>query len=369
MNPYSTSKAAWHPDRIEAMRRGEQAAPVELQLIISDLCNHDCHWCAYRASDGLSSEGFGGLDLKGNQTHNPHRMIATPKVMEILDDAYVMGVKSVIFTGGGEPTVHPDHIGLFKYALDLGLEASLNTNGNLLRTGWERVLPRLTYIRFSVDAANATEHSQTRRIGLSAYSTVLYNLTHLCAEVKRQGSPCVIGAGYVVTPEGYVNIRDGIKNIRDTGASYVRLASLQSTKGMSIYPEIERVRATLADAKAELETPDFQVVNLFDAAFGKRMPDPFCGFEEIVTYVGANLKVYRCCYVAYTPLGECGDLANMRFRDWFESEEKRKSFEKFDARSCTVCPLYLKNEEITRIVRAPSYEAPTGTPPVHVNFP
>ena len=369
MNPYSTSKSAWHPDRIEAMRRGDQAAPVELQLILSDLCNHDCHWCAYRASDGLSSEGFGGVDRHGQPTHNPNRMIPTLKAMEIIDDAKAIGVKSVIFTGGGEPTVHPDHLMLFGYALNLGLEASLNTNGNLLRDGWENVLPRMTYIRFSVDAANATEHSETRRIGLSAYPTVLYNLTHLCAEVKRQNSPCVVGTGYVVTPDGYVNVAEGVRRIRDTGAAYVRLASLQSTKGMSIYPEIEKVRETLTAAKAELETPDFQVVNLFDAAFGKRMPDPFCGFEQIVTYVGASLKVYRCCYVAYTPLGECGDLSNMRLTEWFESEEKRKSFDTFDARSCNVCPLYQKNEEITRLVRADSFEAPTGTAPMHVNFP
>ena len=39
---YSDLKAAWHLDKIEAMRKGHQVVPAQVQLILSDLCNQDC---------------------------------------------------------------------------------------------------------------------------------------------------------------------------------------------------------------------------------------------------------------------------------------------------------------------------------------
>src|SRR5688572_21014578 len=100
---YSVLKAAWHTDRIDAMRAGRQAVPVNIQLVLSDLCNADCRWCAYRASNGLSSEQFAGPGKDGKPTHNPNRMIPTAKAGEIIQDAARLGVKSLTFTGGGEP--------------------------------------------------------------------------------------------------------------------------------------------------------------------------------------------------------------------------------------------------------------------------
>lgn len=360
MNEYSVLKAAWHTDRIDRMRRGEQVPPISLQLVLSDLCNHDCFFCAYRASNGFSSANFGVTEADGTHNHNPNRMIATPKARELLTDAALLGVKSVTFTGGGEPTVHPDHLALMRYALDdLHLDCSLNTNGALLRKGWEAVLPRFAYIRFSIDGGTAAEYAEIRRVTPNVYATVLANLTKLVAEVRRHERPCVVGTGYVVTPDNYVNLREGVARIRDTGATYVRLASLQSTEGVAIYGDrLEAAHTAIHEAKA-LATDRFAVVDLFDSAMGRRMDDPFCGFQQLVLYIGADLHAYRCCYVAYSDLGDVGDLSEQRLWEWFHSEGKRRLYGDFDARACAVCPLADKNNVIHYLV----------TEPTHVNFP
>src|SRR5574343_507912 len=66
---YSELKVAHHPERIKEMRERRPVRPVELQLMISDLCNQDCRWCAYRASDGLSVQRFGERRLDGTVNH------------------------------------------------------------------------------------------------------------------------------------------------------------------------------------------------------------------------------------------------------------------------------------------------------------
>ncbi len=355
---YGVLKAAWHTDRIEGLRNGERVAPISIQLILSDLCNHDCFFCAYRASDGLSSEGFGVME-NGVFNTNPNRMITTEKATEIIEDAAEIGVNSITFTGGGEPTVHPDHLKMFELALSLGLDCSLNTNGDLMRKGWEQILPRFKYVRFSIDAGTAEEYAEIRRVPASRYEKVLGHLSSLVAEVKKQETECVVGTGYVVTPGNYVNVIEGVKRIRDTGASYVRLASMQSTKGVDIYggkwdEALEKVREAV-----ELSCDGFEAVNLFDVAQGRKMTDSYCGMQDLVVYIGANLKTYRCCYVAYTGLGESGDLANMRLRDWLNDPAVVASYAGFDARSCSTCPLADKNAVIGYLRQQN---------PKHVNF-
>ena len=49
-NPYSSLKMAWH----YAREGGLPKAPKQVQMILSDLCNQNCRFCAYRM-DGYTS--------------------------------------------------------------------------------------------------------------------------------------------------------------------------------------------------------------------------------------------------------------------------------------------------------------------------
>ncbi len=359
---FSPLKAAWHIDRIEALRYTGDCAPVELQFILSDLCNHDCFFCAYRSEVGLSSAGFVEYDESGLRNHNPNRMISKEKALSILDDAVAIGIKSVIFTGGGEPTVHPQHLAVMRYALDLGLDCSLNTNGALLRPGWDDILPYFKYIRFSIDAGCAEDYARIRRVPLVVYEKVLANLLRVCDRVKELKTDCVVGTGYVITPDNYQYLLEGIVRIRGTGASYVRLASMQTTEGAEVvYVGVSRGDLDLALRQAQdLTTAKFSIVDVFDVTQGEVAAAPMCGMQFFVVYLGANLKLYRCCYTAYTDLGEIGDLTNQSLLEWYTGPEKWKS-RLFDARSCATCPLEHKNRTIRYMIE-------TDPAPLHVNF-
>jgi len=356
---YAPDKAAWHLDRIAAMRKGQQAVPINLQLIISDKCNNDCGYCAYRSGEGLSSAQFAGVDKSGKPTMNPDRFIPTEKAKELLRDAKALGIKSITWTGGGEPTVHLAHLELFEYALNLGLECSLNTNGLILRPGWSNILPRFTYIRFSFDGSTPEEYAKIRGTSPANFERVLQNMTAVTKAVREAGSPCVVGAGYVVTPEFASSTVHAVERLRETDIAYVRLAAQQSVNVEKTYGE-KKVDAWKAINEAQrLSTPDFKVISLFDEAIGRKMTQSFCGFQQLVLYIGANLKAYRCCYTAYSPIGEVGDLSKQSLLNWFGSLRKHMVYNNFDAKSCSTCPLASKNKAIASLLREP----------LHVNFP
>ena len=357
MNAYSDLKAAWHIDKIRDMRLGLQVVPAQVQIILSDLCNQDCHFCAYRMSGGFSSEQFAE---GGNK--NPNRKIPTKKAIEILDDCASLGVKAIQFTGGGEPTVHPDHLLIFEYAQNLGLDTSLVTNGVIFRPGWEQVLPKMKWVRVSIDAGNAEEYAAVRRTPAAHYEKALEHITALAREIEMQGTDCLLGVGYVVTMENWRDLVAGVVRIRATGAANVRLSAMFSEQGADYYGDaLPEIRKEIEVAKA-IAGPGFQVVDLFGdriADLVQHAPDyDFCGYEQFNCYVAGNLKVYRCCTTAYTVHGEVGDLKEQSFAAWFYSPEKRAAYETFNARSCKICQFNKANRTINYMLGEP----------LHVNF-
>ncbi len=341
-SPYSQSKPLFHIDRLDALRKGKAPPPVHVHIILSDLCNQDCSFCAYRMSSGLSSEMFGT-----EKTHNPNRKIPTEKALEILDDCAEMGVKAVQFTGGGEPTVHKDHIKIFGHAQSLGLETALVTNGIRLVPVPEVL--RLKWLRVSVDAGREETYTSIRRVNPVHWKKVWINIQ----AVRDAGYEGVLGVGFVVTPENYRDVCQATWLARKHGADNIRIGAVFSKEGLSFYGDAIEDIAYECEKAARLSSDNFTVIDLF----GRRLGDleggspkhPFCGYQYFTTYIGGDLNVYRCCNTAYTPQGLLGNLRETRFKDLVPNWE-------LDARTCTFCMFHGQNEAINAMLEPPEHQ-------------
>jgi MoaA/NifB/PqqE/SkfB family radical SAM enzyme len=362
---YSPFKAAWHLDRIEALRRGEHVAPVHVHFVPSDLCNQDCGFCAYRMSGYSSNERFN--DAEGN--HNPNRKIPTEKALEMIDDFAAIGVKAIEYTGGGEPTAHPDISQIVTASVDKGIEAAVVSNGVLVRRKFsEELAGRMSWWRISLDAATAPTYASLRRVPAGHFKAACETIEWL-AKIKQalpEGKGPIVGVGFVVTKENHHEIYDAVKLVRDLGADNVRLSAMFNPDGSAYYDDIyaaarDASKAVVADFH---RPPGFRVF----ARFGEKLADlqhgnpdyQFCGYERLVTYVGGDQNVYRCCVYSYNDHGFLGSVANQRFRDMWFSDEVRTKLETFDARGCQRCQFNDRNRFIDYLVR------PTG--PRHSSF-
>lgn len=340
---YSQTKAAFHLDSISKLRRGERPVPVHVQLILSDLCNQDCSFCAYRMSNGLSRELFVTAE-----THNPNRKIETAKAEEIIRDCAALGVKAIQFTGGGEPTVHKDHEKLFALAQSLGMQTALVTNGVKMKAT-ESFL-RMTWIRVSVDAGTANTYAAVRGVSKAHWDAVWNNIRALAAAYSG-----TLGVGFVVTNENYKEIGLAAEKAKDAGASSMRVGAVFSTEGELYYRDADEVVAEIRAAKKRSDGDGFEVIDLF----GRRMgdlhhgspTDPFCGYQHFTTYIGADLNVYRCCNTAYTKAGTIASLKNQRLTDVLPIRDE------FDARGCRHCQFLGQNRAIASLTREPTHAA------------
>ncbi len=102
-------KPALHPELVEHFEGGK-IMPVNIEISLTGKCNASCPWCFYKdekTCDEIDSKLF----------------------MNFLEECRDMGVKAITWTGGGEPTLHPNFINFVNKVHYMGLDQGLITNG------------------------------------------------------------------------------------------------------------------------------------------------------------------------------------------------------------------------------------------------
>ena len=123
-----------HLDKLKKIQDKKPPSPVMVHISIINACNLTCSFCCCAnrpIKDRLPKE----------------------KVMQALDSFHRIGVKGLEFTGGGEPTLHPDFIEIVKYAHSLGFKMGLVTNGAMIgqkRKIKKEVIELFTWVRLGM---------------------------------------------------------------------------------------------------------------------------------------------------------------------------------------------------------------------------
>tara|TARA_R110000751_G_scaffold87321_3_gene173169 strand:- start:9114 stop:9698 length:585 start_codon:yes stop_codon:yes gene_type:complete len=190
------------------------------------------------------------------------------------------------------------------------------------------------------------------------------NVADLTAEKKRTGSKVTIGMGFVVTDDNWKEIEDFTVLAKKIGVDNIRISAVFQSDNEKYFDQFFDDAAELCRrTKEKHEDENFTIFNNFGERYAdlvQAAPDySFCGYQELVTYIGGDLNVYRCCVTAYNQQGMVGSLTDQRFKELWESEDKKKNFSCFDARSCDRCMFNNKNKTILYAV---------DKDPQHVNF-
>ena len=351
-NPYSTFKILHHYDKIKKLRKGEHPSPISVRLVLSDLCNQNCHFCTFRMEGSFTNKLFGEPNKKGIFTLNPSRFLSKEKSLEIIKDCSEMGVKSIEFTGGGEPTVHPDHVEIFSAVLDGDMDFGLITNGVLFKEGFEDIILKSTWCRFSLDAGNAKTYSKIRETPESTFDKVLENIRRLTEKKKQINSETTLGLSFIVTDENYSEIYDAAKISSELGVDYFRIGYYRTDEGFTA-GDFEKSKNLIENATKDFTRKDFTIIDRYTTS-SKNMDGPpdykFCGYQQVSTWIAADYNVYRCCVTSYDKHGLVGSLKNQSFKELWNSEEKRKKFDDFNAKSCVQCIYNDKNRAINFLI-------------------
>lgn len=337
------------------------------------------HNCAYRLSGYSSNQLFSVQNEDGTFNHNPNRMLDASLVRSIIDDSVAMGVRAIQYSGGGEPTIHPQARQLIAYAQEKGLDTALVTNGlNLERRIGSEVIQRLSWLRISVDAATPDTFAKVRPAykgdlerSKKNFKNVIDSIRWAVALKKSTGSQIVIGVGFVTQEENWPELADFVRLARDLGVDNVRISGAFTPQGDAYHAGYREKALALEREAAALATPTFAVY----ARFAEKLDDlqarpdyKDCWYQQFTTYIGGDGNLYRCCVQAYNRQGLIGNIAEAGgFKALWDSKLKAFKFGKFDARSCALCQFSDRNRSINAAVRSPDPCPPPGDM-IHKSF-
>ncbi len=94
---------------------GKNVSPINVEISPSGKCDSNCGWCFYRQKNNQMR----GLDGK---------MFIEKRMQGLISEFAGMGVNSISWTGGGEPTLHPDFPKFVDWVSWTDLKQGLFTN-------------------------------------------------------------------------------------------------------------------------------------------------------------------------------------------------------------------------------------------------
>ena len=372
---YSPLKITRHLNVIQDIRDGRVAPPVHVQLIISDLCNHSCGFCAYRDPGYTSSQLFyqisakpGGLRRDGEhpeRDYNPNRQIPWPKIKEILADCADMGVRAIQYTGGGEPTVHPQWLEAIVETDRLGMDAAMVSNGVLIQNQRDAELTALCkWVRISIDAGDAATYAGIRGCSETHFQRAWDAVTFLRRARERMGTGTLLGVGFVVTPDNWGGVLKAARLAKTAGDDNFRISAQFSSEAERPFSGFAKACADLCEqAESELNDKHFHVFNRFSSRLDdlKQAPDyDRCGYQYVTTYIGGDQNAYRCCIQSYNDRGLLGSIKDQKFSQLWNAQRRLHDMQAFDARSCAACQFNNINRTLDYVL---NHDDPT-----HSNF-
>ena len=364
MDEYSISKANYHLDRLQEIKKGNPIAPTLIQIDLEAWCNDNCSFCSYRKDDGYNKEMLKLIDGCSSDACSPigkssdKSRLPVSVAYDLPGQMKDAGVPAIELTGGGEPTMWPYFDILLGGLITNDIEIGLVTNGSNLPES--RIKQMCEYegtlwVRLSMDASNQEIHKKIHRTPGEDFDRRIENIKKI---VQYKHKELVLGISFIITPDNYWDIEESIILYKALGVSNIRFSWMYDTSGTAGLDEaeIERIKGTLVEMKGKYETPEFGVffeVGRIDTY--NRPNDDFktCYYQRFVWNIGADGYVYPCCIQKYDPNYAFADIRTETVKEIIDSTHSRMST--LDPKGCHPCWLRQRNKTIAANIEQPKH--------------
>lgn len=301
-------KLNYHTDKIEEYFNGNLKAPIYIEISPTGICNHKCLFCHYNYL------GHEGRFKKG-------------KILELVKEFASLGVKSLVFAGNGEPTLHADTFDAIELAKSLGIDVALSTNGALLKDKHFDILAKnLTWIRFSFNGGSEENYSNVHQTDGGDFYKVIENITKLKEAKDRLQSEITIGSQCVLIPQNKDFIIEHAKRLKNLGVDYFSVKHFyeHSHNDFEVKESIQDTFIDMLDEESKkISDNKFNfIVRSTKNLSSNRIYDKCYGLEFIV-FIDEMGNVYTCFSHQHDKKTVLGNIFEKSFKEIWESQERR----------------------------------------------
>jgi len=311
-NKYSDLKFMGYPKTLDALKEKSVVAPTHIRIKPTNVCNHDCWYCAYHAS---------GLQLGDQMTYRD--VIPFSKLREITNDIIEMGVSAVTFSGGGEPLLYKRLPEIVEKLHKGGVKVATLTNGSNLKGNMAKAFQKYgTWVRVSLDGYDDESYSKARGVKVGEFAKLLDNMRNF----KLSKTKCVLGCSFIVGKDNYEHIFSICKKLKEVGVDHVKISGAvvgNSPEENNLYhSKINDVVGEQIQRSEEISDSNFKIINHYhdlEDRFEKEYAT--CPYILYRPVIGADSCIYTCQDKAYTDSGKLGSIESASFKNFWYSEE------------------------------------------------
>ncbi len=337
-----------HPGRVASWMIGENIFPLYVEIATTSACNHRCIFCA--------------LDFMDHKEH----LLATQTLCDSLAEMGKNGVKAVMFSGEGEPTLHKDLSLFVKCAKKAGLDVALTTNGiPFTKKLAEQCLPHLSWVKFSVDAGTPETYANIHKTKPEDFQKLIANIKDAAGIKKKNKYSVKIGVQLLLLEENAHETITLAKKVKELGADYIVVKPYSRHPG-SInkcrinYEKIKYIQARLK----KIQSDKFGVILRAGAIEGLKNPKPYpeCYALPFFALIDAQGNLLPCNLFYGKEEYYYGNLYKNTFSEILSSKKREEVLKKIYKKGTASC------REICRLDQINRYLYDLKHPPDHVNF-
>ena len=266
--------------------------PITADIFLNSACNNKCPYCTYARYKQRSSSYMTFESFKDNITI----LLAN-------------GVKGVILTGGGEPTISPDFDKITDYLEQNSIPYGINTNFNVFKA----IKPN--YLKISLDGYDRESYQKAR--GVDKYDTVIENIKRYILFKQANKLKTSIGLQTVATKiEDVVRFYEAHKGLN---VDYFNIRPMESTCGEYYQDEGHNFRRTgILEYLQSIHERDSRVcINYKWYEVRTQFDKCYANFSQIA--INENSEVMYCCHKPYEIIGRLDDKDIWEKREHFQT--------------------------------------------------
>ena len=361
-------KISHHMDRVRAWEAGERIAPVTVDMALTRACGSMCKFCYAMMQEPQKRHG-----------------IKMDHILNLLDDFAEIGIKGVSLVSDGESTLSKAYVPFVEHAAKNGINVANATNA------WqfgpeksERVLPHMSWLRFTVAAGTPERYAEIMYKGpehTEVFDQAMANIRHAVQFKRKHNLSVTLGIQMVLMPEFRDEIIPFAKLGVDLGVDYAVIKHCSDDENQSLGIDYDQYESmySLLEAAEGMSTEKTKVVVKWDKIKDKGKPSykRFYGPAFLLQISGSGLVAPSGMFfnARFSKL-HIGDFTTERFIDIYNSDRYWRAMNyiaspAFDAQTMmgtlpiqhyisTALDNHVKG--IKKIVRA------KGKKPLHVNF-
>jgi len=316
-------KLMYHPERVNKWKKEDDCFPIYIEIGPTNICNHRCVFCA-----------LDFLEKKGD-------FIDKEIMLSALKDMAEHGVKSVMFAGEGEPLLHKNICEFVEKAKEYGIDVSITTNGVLFtKEKIEKIIPNLTWIRFSVDAGSPESYGKIHGTNPGDFDKVIDNIKEAVKFKKDNLLKTTIGVQFLMIPQALNEVTKLAEILKDIGADNLQVKPYshhpKSKNDFSVNPkEYNNIKEELM----KFNSDNFKV--FFREATAKRIETgidyPGCYGLSFFALIDSKGDIIPCNLFYNEPEFTYGNLYEQKFSEIWKGEKRKQVLQRIRKKGTSEC--------------------------------